>query len=129
MTIALGQHNGLIITGYNKLTILLIAMIFSFAGFSQDWVKAAPQNKKVLVDNDHFRLVEVTLLPGKTEAIHTHPEYIEYFFKSGKMVVVYPGKDPIDWKVEAGKAYSGAPEPPHSIMNAEKYPKIGRAHV
>jgi len=91
-------------------------------GNAQDWVKAAPEDKKILVDNDHFRMVEVTLQPGKKEALHSHPEYIEYFMESGKMIVTYPGKEPVTWNVEKGKAYSGKPEPPHTIENAETKP-------
>ena len=101
---------------------LLGGLVFPLAVCAQDWVKEAPENKKVLVDNAHFRLVEITLLPGKTEPVHTHPEYIEYFFENAKLVVVYPGKAPVDWNVEKGKAYSGSPEPPHDLTNTEKYP-------
>lgn len=81
--------------------------VFPLAISAQDWVKASPANKKVLVDNAHFRLVDITLLPGKTEPVHTHPEYIEYFFENAKLVVVYTGKKPEDWNVEKGKAYAG----------------------
>lgn len=91
-------------------------------GNAQDWVQAAPEDKKVLVDNDHFRMVEIILQPGKKEALHSHPEYIEYFMESGKMIVTYPGKNPVIWNVEKGKAYSGKPEPPHTIENGEKQP-------
>jgi mannose-6-phosphate isomerase-like protein (cupin superfamily) len=105
-----------------RLSLAPLFFLFPIIIQAQDWVKLAPDNKKVLIENEHFRLVEITLLPGKTEPVHSHPEYIEYFLDSAKMIVVYPGKKPIEWKVEKNKAYSGPPEPPHSIMNAEKYP-------
>ena len=104
------------------LCFMLTGFIFPLLVRAQDWVKAAPSNKKVLVDNAHFRLVDITLLPGKTEPVHTHPEYIEYFFENAKLVVEYPGKPPVDWKVEKGKAYAGPPEPPHNLKNTEKFP-------
>jgi beta-alanine degradation protein BauB len=100
---------------------VMASLLFNFA-IAQDWVAADPDGKKVLVDNDHFRLVEITLRPGKKEALHTHPEYIEYFMESGKMIVTYPGKAPEVWNVEKGKAYSGKPEPPHTLENGEKTP-------
>ena len=101
----------------------LIGCVFLFQiGKTQDWVQAAPEDKKILVDNDHFRMVEITLQPGRKEALHSHPEYIEYFLESGKMIVTYPEKKPVTWNVEKGKAYSGKPEPPHTIENNEKQP-------
>jgi quercetin dioxygenase-like cupin family protein len=105
-----------------KVAVTFISLMAVNSAYAQDWVKADPEGKKILVDNDHFRLVEITLLPGKKEPLHTHPEYIEYFMESGKMIVVYPGKEPIIWNVEKGKAYSGKPEPPHTIENAEAKP-------
>ena len=86
---------------------------------SQDWVKEAPSGKKILVDNDHMRMVEVTILPGGKEPIHTHPEYIEYIIEPAKLLVTYPGQKPVEWATIKGKAYSGKPEPPHSIENID----------
>jgi quercetin dioxygenase-like cupin family protein len=105
-----------------KISLSVIgSLIFNLTN-AQDWVTASSEDKKILVDNDHFRLVEITLQPGKKEPLHTHPEYIEYFMESGKMIVTYPGKAPVIWNVEKGKAYSGKPEPPHTIENAEATP-------
>lgn len=45
---------------------------------SDDWpanldaVIAAPENHKILMENDKVRVLEVTLAPGKTEEIHHH---------------------------------------------------------
>jgi quercetin dioxygenase-like cupin family protein len=100
---------------------VIVSLMFNVA-HAQDWVAASPEGKKILVDNDHFRLVEIMLQPGKKEPLHTHPEYIEYFMESGKMIVTYPGKAPVIWNVEKGKAYSGKPEPPHTIENAGATP-------
>jgi hypothetical protein len=37
-----------------------------------DSVVAATENNKVLYENDHIRLIEVTIRPGETEPFHTH---------------------------------------------------------
>ena len=37
-------------------------------------------------------MVEITILPGEKDAIHTHPEYIEYILESANLMVTYPGK-------------------------------------
>jgi hypothetical protein len=39
---------------------------------SMDSVNAAPKNHKVLFENDHVRLLEVTVQPGETENMHGH---------------------------------------------------------
>ncbi len=45
---------------------------------STDWPKemdamhAAPDNHKVLLENDQVRVLEVTVLPNETEAVHHH---------------------------------------------------------
>jgi hypothetical protein len=37
-----------------------------------DSINAAPKNHKVLFENDHIRLLEVTVQPGETENMHGH---------------------------------------------------------
>jgi hypothetical protein len=39
---------------------------------AMDAVKAAPKNHKVLYEDDEVRILKVTVLPGETEAYHTH---------------------------------------------------------
>src|SRR5690242_7258521 len=38
----------------------------------QDAVIAARENHKILLENDSVRVLQVTILPGKTEALHYH---------------------------------------------------------
>ena len=87
-----------------------------------DWVKAAPANKKVLVDNDHLRMVEVVIPPGGKEPMHTHPQYIEFVLDAARMKVTYAGKAPEIWETESGKAYYGEPDPPHALENVDTKP-------
>jgi hypothetical protein len=39
---------------------------------SMEAVRAAPKNHKVIFENDHIRLLEVTVQPGETENMHGH---------------------------------------------------------
>jgi hypothetical protein len=39
---------------------------------SMEAVRAAPKNHRVLFENDHIRLLEVTVQPGETENMHGH---------------------------------------------------------
>ncbi|MDT8416360.1 MAG: hypothetical protein RQ864_01000 [Lutibacter sp.] len=86
---------------FNKQLILLFMLVFVGAVFSQekeklatqtfaygsadphlddpdywqanlDAVIAAPDNHKILMENDKVRVLEVTLAPGETEEVHHH---------------------------------------------------------
>jgi len=47
-------------------------------GKPADWPKendaviAAPRNHKILLENENVRVLDVTVLPGETEAVHSH---------------------------------------------------------
>jgi len=51
---------------------------------AQDMVKVAPNNTKVLVDNEQVRVIEVTVKPGETLPMHSHPANVVYFVTGGK---------------------------------------------
>lgn len=51
---------------------------------AQDMVKVAPNNTKVLIDNDQVRVIEVWLKPGESLPMHSHPANVVYFVTSGK---------------------------------------------
>ena len=89
---------------------------------AQDWVARAPAGKRVLVDNAHFRVVDVVVRPGAVEPAHTHPEYVELVLEPARMMVTYQGKAPEPWVPEKGKAYYGEPDPPHSLTNIDSKP-------
>ena len=40
---------------------------------AQDAVKVAPEHYKILLENEHVRVIENTLAPGEKDAMHTHP--------------------------------------------------------
>jgi len=46
--------------------------------------KVAPKNTKVLLDNDQVRVMEVSLKPGETLPMHSHPANVVYFVTAGK---------------------------------------------
>lgn len=62
-----------------SMMLMVVVGLMSFGALTsaQDWVRARPAGKTVLVDNAHIRLVEVVIPPGGSEPMHTHPEYIE----------------------------------------------------
>jgi quercetin dioxygenase-like cupin family protein len=104
-------------------TALLVALVaIPSLSFAQDWTSSAPAGKRVLVDNPHFRLVDVVVAPGAEEPMHTHPEYVELVLGAAKLRVTYEGKAPESWNPETGKAYYGTGEPRHSLKNVDSKP-------
>ncbi len=93
----------------------------------QDAVISAKKNHKILLENDSVRVLEVTVLPGETEAVHHH-QYpsVLYFMDAGDFIdrdgegnvildtrkLSSPLKFPLTmWK---------SPEAPHSVENLSK---------
>ncbi|MES2645855.1 MAG: hypothetical protein V4717_03180 [Bacteroidota bacterium] len=53
----------------------------------QDAVTAAPKNHKILMENDKVRVLEVTLAPGETEAVHHHQwSSVLYIMEAGDFI-------------------------------------------
>jgi beta-alanine degradation protein BauB len=67
---------------------VLLAACFLFAYsnllIADDAVKAAPDHYKVLLENEHVRVLEFTGKKGDKIAMHTHPMYVSYFLSAGK---------------------------------------------
>lgn len=107
-----------------SMMLMVVVGLMSFGALTsaQDWVRARPDGKTVLVDNAHIRLVEVVIPPGGSEPMHTHPEYIELVVEPARLSVTYEGKPAEIWETEKGKAYYGQPDPPHSLKNVDTKP-------
>jgi len=46
--------------------------------FSQDPVRVAPKNVKVVFENDRVRVLEVRIKPGEKIPMHSHPPHLTY---------------------------------------------------
>jgi len=71
------------------LSIGSVAIAVAFAcvsapGMAQDIAKTAPKNVKVLLDNEHVRVLEIQLAPGEKTGMHSHPENVLYFMTDSK---------------------------------------------
>ena len=61
-----------------------------------DAVAAAPERFKVLVENDHVRVIEYQLAPGEKDSPHTHPPKVSYILAGGRLRI-YPAQgEPFD---------------------------------
>jgi quercetin dioxygenase-like cupin family protein len=52
-----------------------------------DVLKASPANVKLLLENEHVRVLEYTLNPGEKDTPHTHPAKSSYVVSGGKIKV------------------------------------------
>ena len=73
--------------------------------YAQDPVKAAPNvYKKVLLDNDKVRVIEIEFAPGETAKWHHHPNHVVYVLTDGKLEITDKGKSANVIDLKAGTA-------------------------
>ena len=82
---------------------LLAAVAFAVStkmASAQDPAKLAPQNYKVLLENDKLRVIEYRLRPGEKEPMHSHPSgVVVYFFDDANIRTTFPdGKTAEDFR-------------------------------
>ena len=69
---------------------LTMTLIFTGVAVSRqpaaiDAVTASPDRFKVLLENQHVRVVEYVLLPGQRDQWHTHPPKVSYVVSGGTL--------------------------------------------
>ncbi len=86
-------------------SILLFALVTVFApgtASAQDPVKVAPNNFKVLLDNNRVRVLEFHSKAGEKIAMHSHPDYFVYSFSTGKTRFTSPDGKVTERESKAG---------------------------
>jgi quercetin dioxygenase-like cupin family protein len=70
---------------------------------AQDPMKAAANvYKKVLLDNDQVRVLQVDFAPGDVAPWHQHPNHVVYALTDGKLEITDKGKPASVLDVKAG---------------------------
>jgi quercetin dioxygenase-like cupin family protein len=69
-----------------------------------DALKASPENFKLLLENDHVRVLEYSLKPGSKDRTHTHPPKSSYIVTGGKIKVYRENGESEIFDEEAGTA-------------------------
>jgi len=96
---------------------VLFAMAFgATAVHAQDAVKVAPNNYKVALENEHVRVLDVTLKPGDKVPMHSHPATVIYPLNDSKTKFTSPDGKSVEVELKAGAAVWHEPET-HSSEN------------
>jgi len=97
-------------------------LIQSAALYAQDSVKVASEvHKKVLVDNDKIKMMELEFAPGDLEPWHHLPNYITYILSEGQLEITVKGKQPEVDNVKPG-GYMYSPAETHMVKNVGTTP-------
>ena len=92
-------------------TRLRIRMLFttfvlgvaSQTAMAQDVVQVAPQQYKVLLDNERVRVLEYQSKPGEKAEMHAHPASVFYPLSPGKFRFTSPDGKTAEVEVKAGQ--------------------------
>lgn len=77
--------------------------------------------KKILLDNEHVNVAEVTFAPGAVADWHSHPQYTAYAITDVKMKVEIKDKEPATVDLKAGQDI-WSPAVTHKTSNVGKKP-------
>lgn len=75
----------------------------------QDPLKVAPNNTKLLLENDQVRVFEFRAKPGEREPKHSHPAHVIYVVKGGKARFTMADGTSVEQELQAGQAVWGDP--------------------
>jgi len=69
-----------------------------------DAVAVAPARFKVLVENEHVRVIEYQLAPGEKDPPHTHPPKVSYVVSGGRLLIHPKDGEPFEADEPSGAA-------------------------
>jgi quercetin dioxygenase-like cupin family protein len=88
-----------------KSLLLGIILMLNTSLYAQDPTKVSSSiYKKVILENEKTRVIEVEYAPGVASAYHSHPAHVAYFLTGGKMEMTNKGEKTKVMDVKAGDA-------------------------
>jgi len=101
----------------SKSLLLGFILMLSTGLYAQDPTKvSAKEYKKVILENEKVRVIEVEFAPGAVAAMHSHPAHVVYVISGGKMEMTEKGKKPMVRELKTGEASYNQPIT-HSVKN------------
>jgi quercetin dioxygenase-like cupin family protein len=87
-----------------------------------DVIVASPDLYKVMLENEHVRVVLYTLQPGQRDSVHSHPPKVSYVLSGGPLRVHLPGGTVIPVNDTTGSVAWGGPVKSHWVENVGATP-------
>ena len=89
-----------------------------------DGLVSSPDNFKLLLENEHVRVLQYTLPPGALDNWHTHPPRVGYVLSGAKIRVTEADGSHEDYDEKTGDTYWGEFSPLHDTRNLDTKPYI-----
>lgn len=92
-----------------SLLVSTLALLTACGGRSSavdtiDAVAASPGTFKILLENEHVRVIEYVLKPGESDKWHTHPPKSSYVVSGGRLKIHLDNGETIDVEEKTGTA-------------------------
>ena len=82
-----------------------LILILSTGLYAQDPMKVASNvYKKVVLDNEKVRVIQVEFAPGEVAPWHNHPNHVAYVLQGGKLEITDKGKEAMVMDLNDGDA-------------------------
>jgi quercetin dioxygenase-like cupin family protein len=89
-----------------------------------DCLASSPANFKLLLENDHVRVLQYTLLPGALDHWHTHPPRVGYVLSGAKIRVTEADGSHQDYDEKTGETYWADFSALHDTLNLDTKPYV-----
>jgi quercetin dioxygenase-like cupin family protein len=89
-----------------------------------DGLVSSPDNFKLLLENEHVRVLQYTLQPGALDHWHTHPPRVGYVLSGAKIRVTEADGSTHDYDEKTGDNYWGDFSPLHDTLNIGTTPYV-----
>lgn len=89
-----------------------------------DGLVSSPANFKLLLENEHVRVLQYTLPPGALDHWHTHPPRVGYVISGAKIRVTEADGSHKDYDEKTGETYWGDFSPLHDTLNIDTRPYV-----
>jgi quercetin dioxygenase-like cupin family protein len=86
-------------------SVLTLAVVLFLGNIvmAQDPTKVAPNQYKLLFENDRVRVMEVVLKAGESIVTHSHPDHFVYVISPGKLKLTPQGKEAQELETKEGE--------------------------
>ena len=88
----------------------------------EDAVVVAPNNYKVILENDRVRLLEYSGRPGDKTEMHSHPDVLAYPLTPAKVKFTFPNGESFEAEMQAG-------EPMFSEAHSHSTENLGNSDI